>query len=32
MENNAAWHHGGIDEKKFLIAEKELLKRDKESD
>ena len=24
MENNAAWHHGGIDEKKFIIAEKEL--------
>ena len=24
MENNAAWHHGGIDEEKFLIAQKEL--------
>ena len=24
MENNAAWHHGGIDEEKFLLAEKEL--------
>ena len=29
MENNAAWHHGGIDEKKFIIAEEELVKRKK---
>ncbi len=29
MENNAAWHHGGIDEKKFIIAEKELRKKQK---
>ena len=29
MENNAAWHHGGIDEEKFLIAEKELRQRNK---
>ena len=24
MENKAAWHHGGINEENFLIAEKEL--------
>lgn len=29
MENNAAWHHGGIDEAKFLIAEKELREKNK---
>ena len=26
MENNASWHHGGIDEQKFNMAEKELKK------
>ena len=29
MENNAAWHHGGIDEEKFFIAEKELKQSNK---
>lgn len=29
MENNAAWHHGGINEENFLIAQKELLERKK---
>ena len=24
MENIASWHHGGINEENFLIAEKEL--------
>ena len=24
MENNAAWHHGGIDEEKYNIAKEEL--------
>lgn len=27
MENNPSWHHGGIDEEKFLIAERELVNK-----
>lgn len=26
MENEASWHHGGIDEEKFITAESELIK------
>ena len=32
MENNASWHHGGIDDQKFNAAEKELKSKGEKND